>query len=199
MPSRCWMTSLISRGTALAWELRHRCLRGQEVVVKLEGGDRYRGYVVGVAASDAYAELDDARWEEPRLIPLGQITAVRRPHFHQDDLPEHPGPRRERRQDPDPYPGQLRLGGAPPEVRRRSREAVELAASMLLPQDLLDVLGALDAAAYRRGSVSSRDVGEVLGRSPQWTVRRLARLAEIRLCGVMKEDGRYGWTPGIAE
>jgi hypothetical protein len=196
------MTELIRQETALAWELRLHALRGREVILLLRGSaeQRLRGYVVGISPTGAFTEIDDARWEEPRQVPLSTIESVRRPHFHEDGedaLRALSGrPPRERRKDPDPFPGQLRLGGSVPEVSRRSAAAAERASGLLLPQDLLDVLGALDSAVKRRKAVPTARVAEVMGRSPQWTVRRLGRLAEMRLALPMKEGRRYAWSPG---
>jgi hypothetical protein len=147
--------------------------------------------------TDSYAEIDDARWGSPRVIPLDRILSVRRPHFHEDG-PEPPRlhPPAKRRADPEPFPGQLRFGGKVPAVSRRSRRAAERAAGLLLPQDLLDVLGALDAAVRRRANVPARDVGERLGRTGRWTILRLGRLAEMRLVFVARDRGRYVWSPG---
>lgn len=184
--------TLIRKDTALAWELRLRAYDGAEVVLSLDGAPSVRGYVSSVAPSGAYVELETAREEEPLLVPVSQIANVRRPHFHEDGA----APRRRRVADPDPFPGQLRLGDPPPPVRRRSRRAMDRAAAMLLPAEYLSVLAALDAAAHRRSAVSTADVAEALGRTPQWTVRRLARLAEMHLVETYRERGRYSWRPG---
>lgn len=192
--------SLIRKQTALAWELRGHALHGREVVLALNGGSsipRLRGYVVGISATDSCAEVDDARWPEPRLVPLDRILSVRRPHFHEDgEAPARSRPVAERATDPAPFPGQLRLGGDPPAVSRRSRAAVERAAGMLLPGDLMGVLGALDAAVRGRRSVQAVRVAEEMGRSGRWTILRLARLAEMGLARVERERRVYVWWPG---
>lgn len=188
---------LIRQEAAAAWELRLRSLRGTETVLALERGEpRLRGYVVAVSATGAFADVDDARWEEPRRVLIADVEAIRTPHFHEEG-PEPPRSRpvRWRGREPE-FPGQLRLGGSPPAVSRRSLEAAERAASMLLSQDLMDALGALDRACRRRRDVSSADVSAEIGKPVAWTVRRLARLAEMRLARAERRGRGWRWRPG---
>lgn len=100
-------------------------------------------------------------------------------------------------------PGQMVLGGEPPPVSRRSRDAVARAASLLLPQRSMDVLWALDRAVRGKRSCSTREVREELEEMnggatfrSQWVVRRLAELAEQRLVFAEVETDRYEWSPG---
>lgn len=193
--------SLIRRQTALAWELRGHLWRGSEVVIRVEQDDevmRLRGYPVSVSPTDAVLWLDDGQGEEPTVIPLNVVTQVRRPHFHEDG----PAQRRrvarlEARRGPEPYPGQLIFGAERiPEVSRRSAAAMERAAGLLLPQDLLDVLAALDRAVRRKQHVPSRAVAEQLGADVGWTLQRLGLLAEMRLVFPSEDGTHYVWSPG---
>lgn len=202
--------SLISRQSALAWDLRGFLWSGKEVVVLSPGADlpRVRGLVIGVTPTDALALIDDARWDEPVAIDLSGVASVRQPHYHEEgDAPLRTREVFERHRGPEPLPGQLSLGAQRvPEVSTRSRIAMAKAAGMLLSQDLLDVLGALDKASRGRESVLTGEVAEAMvvsidgeqvrGKpSPQWTVRKLAFLADLRL--VLVEEGRrYRWSPG---
>lgn len=196
--------TIVKKRTALAWELRAALWGRKEVIVALgEEGivRRYRGYVVEVSATDVTASIDDARYDEPVLLTLGAVLSVRRPHFHEDGPePERARPVFEPRRGPEPMPGQLLLGGTPPTVSRRTQVAMARAAGMLLSQDLMDVLGALDRAARGRESVPTTAVADALEAeeekpSIQWTVRRLASLAELRLA-LAVEKRPYSWTPG---
>lgn len=193
------MTELIRRDEAVAWGLRMHAYRGEEVVVLLGDGSRFRGYVAGVSATGAYAELDDGRWPEPVRVYVSQIVSVRRPHFHEEQLQPPDVDRylagRRRREALEPFPGQLSLAGEPPEVSRRSRKAVRRAVGMLLPPDQIEVLAALDRAAYRKSRVPAAAVAEEVGRSPQWVIRRLGRLAEMQLAAVSRDGRRYAWAP----
>lgn len=187
--------SLIRKEEAVAWELRSHLWKGSPVVVTVEAGPeiiRLRGYVESVSATSAFAEVDDDRYPEPRSFPIRTVKSIRRPHFHEDEtvLPVRP----RAAPDGEQIPGQLRLGAERiPEVSRRGRGAMERAASMLLPQDLLDALWAVDKACKGRARVSTAEAASLLGRSPQWTVRRLARLAEMHL--LLPETGgrRIEW------
>jgi hypothetical protein len=192
--------TLLKKQASLAWELRRYLWGALEVVVSCRRDalvPRYRGYVVSVSPTDSTALLDDARWDEPVLIPLNLVLTVRRPHYHEDG----PEPERDRPvvrpaiQSYQPMPGQLTLGGEPRPVSKRTRIAMERAAGMLLSQDLLDVLAALDGAARGKQSVSSLEVADAAGESLQWTVRRLNALARLRLALVVRERP-YAWTPG---
>lgn len=189
----------IKKTTALAWELRGALMGRQEVVVLIRDGalvHRVRGFVVEVAATDVNAAIDDARYDEPVLVQLDAVLTVRNPHYHEEgDAPTRNRPIFEPHRGPEPMPGQLLLGGTPPVVSKRTRLAMERAAGMLLPQDLLDVLGALDRASRGRQSVPSLAVADAAGESLQWTVRRLSHLAELRLAFVVGERP-YAWTPG---
>lgn len=170
-----------------------------EVVLSVRDGalvQRVRGFIVEVAATDANAAVDDARFDEPVLVALDAVLTVRRPHYHQEgDTPERNRPIFEPRRGPEPMPGQLLLGGTPPAVSKRTLLAMERAAGMLLPQDLLDVLGALDRASKGKESVPSLAVADEMGASLQWTVRRLSLLASLRLAFAVSENP-YQWCPG---
>jgi hypothetical protein len=191
---------LIRKRELVAWDLRMRMTLDQEVVVLLEDTaavPRLRGYVTFVGAAGGMALIDDPAFPEPTCAPLELIRSVRRPHFHEDKPLSWTRDRARRRgQEDAPLPGQLRLGGEPPEVSPRSRAAVLRAAGLLLESDLMGVLGALDGAVRGKRSCSTAAVAERLGRSTQWTVLRLARLAEMRLVYAETEDGRYEWNPG---
>lgn len=66
--------------SAVAWELRTAMALVREVVVVVDGDRRHvRGYVVGVAASDAFAVVWDGAGDAH--FPMERILAVRRPHF----------------------------------------------------------------------------------------------------------------------
>ncbi|MGH2938304.1 MAG: hypothetical protein ACRDPE_09320 [Solirubrobacterales bacterium] len=192
--------TLLKKQSSLAWELRGYLWGAAEIVVSCRRDalvPRYRGYVVSVSPTDATFELDDARWGEPVLIPVDLVLTVRRPHYHEDG----PEPERDRPvvrpaiQSYQQMPGQLTLGGEPPPVSKRTRIAMERAAGMLLSQELLDVLAALDAAARGRQSVSSLEVADAAGESLQWTVRRLNALAAQGLALSVRERP-YAWIPG---
>jgi hypothetical protein len=191
--------TLVSRSYSLAWDLRSALWGRKEVVVLLRERSlilRVRGYVVSVDATDAGAEIDDARWDEPIRVALADVRSVRRPHYHEDGPePERNRPIFEPRRPAEEMPGQLRLGGDPPPVSARTRVAMERAAGLLLSQPLLDVLAALDRAARGRQSVTSLEVADAAGASLQWTVRRLAELAGYRLALAVAERP-YRWTPG---
>lgn len=191
--------TLLKKQTALAWELRGYLWANREIVVALRRDalvPRYRGYLVSVSPTDANAVLDDARWDEPVTIPLDLVLSVRRPHYHEDgDEPVRSRPIFRPERGPEPMPGQLMLGGDPPPVSKRTRIAMERAAGLLLSQDVLDVLAALDRAARGKQSVSSLEVADAAGESLQWTVRRLSQLASMRLALVVRERP-YAWTPG---
>lgn len=191
--------SLVKKTTALAWELRNALMMRHEVVISVRDGpliQRVRGYVVEVAATDVNAAVDDARWDEPVLVQLDAVLTIRRPHYHEEgETPVRNRPIFEPHRGPEVIPGQLLLGGTPPNVSKRTRIAMERAAGMLLPQDLLDVLGALDRASRGKESVPSLAVADELGASLQWTVRRLSALAEMRLAFAVAERP-YSWTPG---
>lgn len=201
---------LLRKQTALAWDLRGYLWGGREIIVTLRQDalvPRYRGFLVDVSPTDATARLDDARWDEPVLIPLDLVLTVR----SSDYLEHGPAPVRQRpifapSRGPEAMPGQLLLGGDPPPVSRRTLVAMQRAAGMLLSQDLLDVLGALDRAAKGKQSVSTTDVADAMtvavdaaevGEKPsiQWTVRRLTALAGLRLAFVVRERP-YSWAPG---
>lgn len=189
----------IKKTTALAWELRGALMGRYEVVISIQDGalvHRVRGFVVEVAATDVNASIDDARYDEPVLVQLDAVLTIRRPHYHEEgDAPTRTRPIFEPRRGPEPMPGQLLLGGTPPAVSKRTQLAMQRAAGMLLSQDLLDVLGALDRASRGKQSVSSLAVADEAEASLQWTVRRLSRLAELRLAFVVGERP-YAWTPG---
>lgn len=202
----------VKKTTALAWELRGALMMRYEVVISVRDGalvQRVRGYVVEVAATDANASIDDARYDEPVLVPLDAVLTIRRPHYHEEgDAPERNRPIFEPRTDAPPMRGQMRLGGRPWKVSRRTTIPMQKATGMLLPQDLLDVLAALDRASKGRQSVPTTAVADRMARydedeesiidapsSIQWTVRRLNELAELRLAFVVGERP-YAWTPG---
>lgn len=202
--------SLVPLQTAIAWDLRGRLFSGQEVVVLIPDGEipRVRGLVIGVSPTDAVAWMDDARFPEPVAVDLSKVASVRRPHFHEEgDAPERRRPIFEPRRDPEPMEGQLSLGAQRvPAVSRRSVMAMQRAVGMLLSQDLLDVLAALDLAARGRHTVTTTDVldavmtcidGEEIRPTPsvQWTVRSLRALADLGLAYV-EEARPLGWAPG---
>lgn len=194
------MSSLVSKQTAIAWDLRGYLWNGKEVVlVGPEDAEvpRPRGVVMGVSPTDAVAWIDDARFEEPLAVDLSTVRAVREPHFHEEgDAPTRHRAFFEPRRGPEPMPGQLMLGASRiPKVSNRSRRALERARGLLLSQDDVDVLAALDTAARGRTSVTTKDVAAILGASSQWTVRRLSFLATLRLAFV-EEGRRYRWAPG---
>lgn len=190
--------SLVKKQTALAWELRALLWNRQEVMITLRRDllvPRVRGYVVEVSATDASALIDDARWDEPIQVELDKVLTVRRPHLEDGDTPPRARPIFPPSRGPEPMPGQLTLGGDPPEVSKRSLIPMRRAAGLLLSQDLLDVIAALDRAAKGKQSVPSLAVADAGGWSLQWTVRRLAHLASLRLCFAVREKP-YAWIPG---
>lgn len=191
--------TLIKKQSALAWELRGCLWTRFEVVITLREDalvKRVRGYVVEVSPTDVTAVIDDARWEEPITVLLEMVLTIRRPHYHEDGPePERHRPIVQPSRGPEPMPGQMTLGGDPPEVSKRSFIAMQRAAGLLLSQDLLDVIAALDRAARGKQSVPSLAVADAGGWSLQWTVRRLTYLESLRLCFAVSERP-YAWTPG---
>lgn len=201
--------SLLSRQASIAWDLRGFLWSGKEVVLLAPDADepRLRGLVVGVAPTDAVAWIDDARYDEPVAVALDHVVSVRQPHFHEEgDAPERTREVFEPRREAPPMPGQLRLGADRiPKVSPRSVVSMQRAAGMLLPQDLVDTLAALDRAARGRQSVLTREVaekvtnadGEFVYPRPTTgrTFRRLSALATLRL--VYLVEGRpTRWRPG---
>lgn len=191
-------TALVRRRQSTAWELRLAKHYRREVVVRLHEGHRIkrvRGYVVAVTSSDRMATFHSEDHPEPVMVPIRFIDQIRRPHFHED------GPPRPYRPTAEPPgaswidPGQLTLGGDPPKVSKRSESAVLRAAGMMLGDEAMAVLAALDSAARIAGTASTADVADELGRSIQWTVRRLAPLAEMRLVFLVGKNP-YLWSPG---
>jgi hypothetical protein len=183
-----------------------------EIVLTMRDGSlvrRVRGFVVEVAATDVNASIDDARWDEPVLVPLDAVLTIRRPHYHEEgETPQRNRPIFPPRTAAPPMRGQMRLGGRPWTVSKRSTIPMQKASAMLLPQDLMDVLAALDRAAKGKQSVSTTEVADRMARydenreeiedapeSIQWTVRRLTQLAEMRLAFLVGEQP-YAWTPG---
>jgi hypothetical protein len=191
--------SLISRKSALAWDLRGFLWSGKEVVVLAPDADipRLRGIVIGVAPTDSIAWLDDARWDEPVTVDLGAVASVRQPHYHEEgDPPERTREVFPIHRGPEPMPGQMHFGAERiPEVSRRSLISMQRAAGMLLPQEDIDALAALDRVAKGKPSVPTIDVADELGESIQRTVRRLRFLAGLKLVS-FEEGRRYRWSPG---
>ena len=192
------MSNLLRRSEAVAWELRTHLLYEREIILRLVEGaslKRLRGNVVSVHGTGQTCQLEDARFEDPVTVPVSMIESIRRPHFHEPEDGLLPAPPPARRELPYIDPNQMTLGGDPPEVSRRTAKAMIRATGLLLEQEQLDVLAALDRACTGRRDARTIRVAEHLGRSPEWTTRRLARLAEMRLVFLVKERPNE-WAPG---
>lgn len=190
---------LIKKQSALAWELRGFLWNRKEVVITLRRDSlvqRVRGYVVEVTATDVSALIDDARWDEPISVQLERVLTIRQPHYHEEgEAPARNRPIFAPSRGPEPMAGQMTLGGEPRPVSKRSQIPMQRAAGLLLPQESLDVIAALDRAAKGKQSVPTLTVADAGGWSLQWTVLRLTHLASLRLCFAVSEKP-YAWTPG---
>lgn len=160
------MHQLERAGASSIWELRAAWMTGHWVAIRMtrEPG-RLEGYVQEVAASGAYVILDPRDGGESWHIPREQILATFKPHFEEGG--ERRGPREAKSFVG--MEGQLGLV-APLDVSSRAVATMLRAAAMLMPEDVLLTLQALDRVP-RRATVAL--VAEQLGRSEAWARKRL--------------------------
>lgn len=113
---------LAARESAAAWSLRGAWAGRWPVVLRLDERailPRVSGYVEHVAASNAFATIEELGGEQIN-VPCAVILAVRRPHFHEpEDRDALSAPQRGARETVlDRFPGQLSLlpdePGVPP-------------------------------------------------------------------------------------
>jgi hypothetical protein len=196
------MTGVVFQtGAAALWELRAAWATRREVVLVLsERADlpRVRGTVEHVAPTGTVVHVLDEGEEDPIVVPAYLIRAVRRPHFHEDGVEARPAPApRDLRALNRAAEGQRRIGEerAPEMTSRLGRRSMERAVDLMLGEDLLKTLAAVDAAAGGRARFAETGrIAAALERSPAWTLRRLRELAVMQLVLRRREGRGYVWS-----